>query len=192
MTQAMTPAPDFWSRRKAAVLAEAETPDQPPQPAFDKMSDAEILTELDLPDPDHLIAGDDIRGFMARAVPERLKRRALRQLWSLNPALANLDGLIDYGDDFTDAAVVLPDMKTAYQVGRGMLAHVQALADAAERAAHPVDVAVAALPADAEDAPETPDVIAPVKIADALPPTMDDAMEPATPAPRRMRFAFKD
>jgi hypothetical protein len=30
-----------------------------------------------------------------------------------------LDGLIDYGDDFTDAGTVVANMQTAYQVGRG-------------------------------------------------------------------------
>jgi len=60
-------------------------------------------------------------------VPERLRRRALRQLWRLNPVLANLDGLNDYDGDFTNAATDAPGVKTAYQVGKGLLRHVQAL-----------------------------------------------------------------
>ena len=37
--------------------------------------------------------GDDFSGFMARNVPDHLRRRALRKLWVSNPVLANLDGL---------------------------------------------------------------------------------------------------
>ena len=50
----------------------------------------------------------------------------------MNPTLANLDGLIDYGEDYTDAATVIENMQTAYEVGKGMLAHVEELARQAE------------------------------------------------------------
>ena len=196
----MTATADFWARRKAAVRAEhaaeqtaAEArAEQAELAAREARSDAEILAELDLPDPDSLIAGDDIRGFMARAVPERLKRRALRRLWTLNPVLANLDGLVDYGDDFTDAAVGLPDIKTAYQVGKGMLSHIQALADAAEKASQPPQDSGAPAPADAETAAEIPEPDAPMQVAEAMPAAIDPETDPVAPAPRRMRFAFED
>ena len=58
---------------------------------------------------------------------QSLRRRAMRQLWRLNPVLANLDGLNDYDGDFTNAATDAPGVKTAYQVGKGLLRHVQAL-----------------------------------------------------------------
>jgi hypothetical protein len=54
-------------------------------------------------------------------VPEQLRKRALRKLWRLNPVFANLDGLNDYDEDFTDAAAVLEGVKTLYQVGKGMV-----------------------------------------------------------------------
>ncbi|WP_296424884.1 DUF3306 domain-containing protein [Yoonia sp.] len=131
------PASDFWSRRKAKVADEAEAevalqPDVAPEVSTEDLSDEEILAVLELPDPDTLVLGDDIKGFMSKAVPEHLRRRALRKLWRLNPVLACLDGLNDYDGDFTDAATVFPDMKTAYQVGKGMLAHVQEMARQAE------------------------------------------------------------
>ena len=94
-------------------------------------SDAELLAELGLPDPDSLGQGDDFAAFMGRAVPEHLRRRALRKLWVSNPVLANLDGLVDHGEDYTDAATVIPGMQTAYQVGKGMMQHVLALAEQA-------------------------------------------------------------
>ncbi len=82
----------------------------------------ELCERLGLPDPDTLQAGDDVSGFMRAGVPEWLRRKALRQLWRLNPILANLDELVDYGEDFTDAATVVANLQTTYQVGKGMLA----------------------------------------------------------------------
>ena len=126
---------DFWSRRKARVEAEAQEEKRrteaaeakEAQAALEEKPDAEILEELGLPDPDTLEPGQDIAAFMNSAVPERLRRRALRQLWRLNPVLANLDGLNDYDGDFTNAVTDAPGVKTAYQVGKGLLRHVQAL-----------------------------------------------------------------
>ena len=138
---ATPPSPgDFWARRKARVAAEdaGEERARETRKATEReaaqagKTDAELLDELDLPDPDSLGAGDDFSAFMARAVPERLRRRALRRLWISNPALANLDGLLDYGEDFTDSACVIEGMQTAYQVGRGMRGHIEALARQAE------------------------------------------------------------
>jgi hypothetical protein len=126
---------DFWSRRKARVEAEAQEEKrkaeaaeaQEAQAALAEKPDAEILEELGLPDPDTLEPGQDIAAFMDAAVPERLRRRALRQLWRLNPVLANLDGLNDYDGDFTNAVTDAPGVKTAYQVGKGLLKHVEAM-----------------------------------------------------------------
>lgn len=75
--------------------------------------------ELGLPDPETLGAGSDFKQFMAPDVPKQLRSLALRRLWRSNPVLANVDGLVDYGEDFTDAARVVANMQTAYQVGRG-------------------------------------------------------------------------
>ncbi|MDW3206229.1 MAG: DUF3306 domain-containing protein [Alphaproteobacteria bacterium] len=75
--------------------------------------------ELGLPDPETLGPDSDFKQFMAPDVPGQLRNLALRRLWRSNPVLANLDGLVDYGEDFTDAARVVANMQTAYQVGRG-------------------------------------------------------------------------
>lgn len=131
----MSQGSDFWSRRKARVEAEEaeearkveEAEIETRQKELEEKTDAEILEEFGLPDPDSLEPGQDIAGFMNKAVPERLRRRAMRQLWRINPVLANLDGLNDYDGDFTNAATDAPGVKTAYQVGKGMLRHVQAL-----------------------------------------------------------------
>lgn len=129
---------DFWSRRKAKVR-EAEEADQKIREeerraaevaAREEKTDEEILEELDLPDPDRLKAGDDFARFMSAAVPERIRRKALRRLWLSNPVLANLDGLVDYADDYAGASGVTGNLQTVYQVGKGILAPVRPLADA--------------------------------------------------------------
>lgn len=120
---------DFWSRRKAGVEAEkiaeervaAEAHAAEVEAAHAEQSDEELLAELGLPDPDGLQLGDDFSGFMSKAVPDRLRRRALRRLWLSNPTLANVDGLVEYGEDYTDAATVVENIQTMYQVGKGMI-----------------------------------------------------------------------
>lgn len=206
-------ASDFWSRRRAAVEREAQEVQRTEeaalrrdaQAALEKKTDADILAELDLPDPESLKAGDDFSVFMAQAVPDRLRRRALRVLWRANPLLANLDELLEYGEDYTDAAVVVENLQTAYQVGRGMLEHVEKMAREAE-AAEETEAGIAAsdpalsdpalsdpAPADAApsvalapDPPAGPDRTEP-QIKDAGAPECEDDVA-AVPAPRRMKF----
>ncbi|NOD67546.1 MULTISPECIES: DUF3306 domain-containing protein [unclassified Ruegeria] len=193
----MTQARDFWSRRKAAVQAEAEAEVIAAEEhviaaqhaELEEKTDADILAELNLPDPDKLQAGDDVTGFMAKAVPDRLRRRALRRLWRLNPVLANVDGLVDYGEDYTDAACVIENLQTAYQVGKGMLAHVEALAasedDTEEETPsedEPMSEPSVAME-ETEAAPTTPEV----DLAEAY--TQEEVELP--PSPRRMRFEFE-
>ncbi|NOE17425.1 DUF3306 domain-containing protein [Ruegeria atlantica] len=187
---------DFWSRRKAAVQAEAkaealaleEQVIAERQAELEEKDDAEILAEFNLPDPETLQPGDDVSGFMAKAVPDRLRRRALRRLWRLNPVLANVDGLVDYGEDYTDAACVIENMQTAYQVGKGMLAHIEALAADAEEAKDDAAESEADIRAEPEAAPVEPDTgPEPVSVARADEPEEIDL----TPAPRRMTFEFE-
>lgn len=192
----MTDALDFWSRRKARVKQEAEAEsraaeaaaERDRQAALEEKSDEEILAELDLPDPDRMQRGDDFSVFMARAVPDRLRRRALRRLWVSNPTLACLDGLNDYDTDFTDAATRMDVLKTAYQVGRGIvredLAKAPAAADPAP--AGPEDDTAAEAPAE----PEASEVLAAAEPA----PEAAECASPAEgpPARRRMRFSFED
>ena len=128
---------DRWSRRKRAATDQAD-PSRPPvagaaRDAGDStppghlseaISEEELLEKLGLPDPDTLKEGDDFQAFLKAGVPDFLKKRALRRLWLSNPALANLDGLLEYGEDFTDAANVPEVVMTAYKVGRGFLKEV--------------------------------------------------------------------
>lgn len=126
----------FWDRRRAGVEAEeaasaaaeqAEAELRQQQELAEK-SDAEVLAELDLPDPDDLIKGDDFSAFMAKAVPEHIRKRALRKLWRSNPVLACLDGLNDYDDDYLAGSYGNAPLKTSYQVGKGLMEHVLEMA----------------------------------------------------------------
>ncbi|MFV0300010.1 MAG: DUF3306 domain-containing protein [Paracoccus sp. (in: a-proteobacteria)] len=190
---------DFWTRRRAGVLAEdhateaqalAEVEARAQAALADRqaaMSEAELLAHLDLPDPDGLKAGDDFAAFLRREVPGFLRQRALRRLWRTNPVLANLDGLVDHGEDFSDAATVKPAMQTAYQVGRGMV----------ERALDRVETLIAEA-----EAPPPPDPVrrptsARVAVRPAAPieatPEIAAAAEAASlPAPRHMQFQFSE
>ncbi|ORE92269.1 hypothetical protein ATO13_18104 [Stappia sp. 22II-S9-Z10] len=98
--------------RGALERGEAET-------AEGEETEAELLERLGLPDPDTVGPGGDLKRFMDPAVPKFLRRRAMRALWRSNPVFANLDGLNDYDDDYSVAAVEGAAVKTAYAIGRG-------------------------------------------------------------------------
>ena len=196
----MSAQPDFWSRRKAAVAAEERVREEvelevraaEEQAALEERPDEEVLAELDLPDPDSMKQGDDFSAFMSDAVPQRLRKRALRQLWRSNPVLANLDNLVDYGEDYTDAALVMENLQSAYQVGKGMLKHLEAMAEAAEKAEKAVGETAEDEDGAAEAEAGESAVAAEPEPLPALSeaPAMEEA--PIARAKPRMRFAFAD
>ena len=183
-----------WSRRRAAVAAEAaaeeralqEAAIEAEQAALAEKTDDEILEELGLPDPDSLEMGDDFKAFMAKSVPGHLRKRALRKLWRSNPVLACVDGLNDYDDDYLTGSTGQGAIKTTYQVGKGMLAHLLEI----ERQQNAV-----AAEDEVDDGPEdeVADTVDPIVLtaSDEMPEAeVDDT--PHMPAPRRMQFQFED
>lgn len=129
-----------WSQRKAdardgrldedaeveiAALEPEAGDDAPaPQVGAEDGADAEELAvpeELRGIDIDSLGYDADFTVFMKAGVPEALRRKALRRLWRTNPVLACLDGLNDYEEDFTDAAVAVKGLESAYRIGKGYL-----------------------------------------------------------------------
>lgn len=192
---------DFWSRRRSAVEAEARVEEtareaelqQAREEALAERPDEEILEQLGLPDPEEMERPEQVQELLKAAVPQRLKSRALRRLWRLNPVLANLDGLVDYGEDFTDAATVVENLQTAYQVGKGMLKALVEDDDRDIAAPGPEETPEEADPAlVADPAPDTPTPVA--AVADAAPAAAgreDDLTAPHPAAPRRMRFRFE-
>lgn len=207
----MSRAASFWDRRKAAVQAEEQAATAAAEQqalaeehaALEEKTDAEILAELQLPDPDTLTAGDDFSAFMAKAVPDRIRRRALRVLWRSNPVLANVDMLVDYGEDFTDSATVVENLQTAYQVGKGMFAHVQEMARQEEARQNPTEPEIE--PEQGQDEPqilaahpEVEDAKAFCDVAasddEAHRDEARDETEPTyvAPTPRRMKFSIEE
>lgn len=199
----MTEVLSFWNRRRAAVEAEAEAEvraelavqEAEREDALADKDDAEILEEMGLPDPAQMKQGDDFTAFMCRDVPERLRRQALRTLWRSNPVLACVDGLNDYDDDYRLEALGQGPIKTAYQVGKGMTAHIEEMERKAQAAladqepcedvspAEDADIEMTAL---AEDKGEVVTQEPPAALSD---PEQD---EEHTPVRRHMRFRFEE
>ncbi|ANW00917.1 hypothetical protein LMTR13_12785 [Bradyrhizobium icense] len=72
-------------------------------------------TPSDLPDPEQLDIAADFTVFLRDGVDPLLRRAALRKLWTLDPVFAWQDGLVEYGEDFTDGAKAVPVVQTAFQ-----------------------------------------------------------------------------
>lgn len=200
---------DRWSRRKLEQSTEPQVEEdvvaEVVPPAEDPRTDDQILQDLGLPHPDALSPGDDIKGFLNPVVPDRLRRLALRQLWRSNPVLANVDGLVEYGEDYTDAATVVENLQTLYQVGKGMWHDAQDQLDEADTIADEggpdAERTETALVDDEGDAPaaaaheneivsETTAVHSPESVD--LPSEPDVAEDAVGPTRRRMGFTFAD
>ncbi|MAE89046.1 MAG: hypothetical protein CMI67_05585 [Pelagibaca sp.] len=209
---------DFWSRRKAAVEAEQkaeadaqlETQRAEEEAKLAERSDEELLAEAGLPLPEDITDGEMVQKFLKSQLPKRLKNRALRTLWRSNPVLACLDGLNDYDTDFTFVTPAA-DFKTTYQVGKGLLAHLDYVAkdavenEAAEAASEEAPELAAettslrapeTLGPTIETQPEIPplevpaaETAAPETAQTDTPPEEEESMLPASA--RRMRFHFE-
>lgn len=119
----------------------------PPEQTIDEKEFADV-------DFDKLDFNSDYTRFMRKGVPAAIQRRALRALWRSDPVLACVDGLNDYDLDYTDAATVVKDLKTTWQIGRGYLTEEEIAArDAKTRAAAGEGACEAAQDASAEAEP---------------------------------------
>jgi hypothetical protein len=93
----------------------------PENDADDELSEAELLEKYDLPDPETIEDEAGLDRFFQGDMPDRLRRMALRRVWRLNPLFRFADEMVEYGEDYTDAATVVDGLQTAYQVGKGYL-----------------------------------------------------------------------
>ena len=192
---------DFWSRRREAVAKEAQAEsaalvaerEAEREAALAEKTDEELLTEAGFAAPEELDTPEMIQAFLRSTLPQRLKTRALRRLWRLNPILANLDGLNDYDDDYTIGATGMGPIQTTYQVGKGLLRHVEEMARQAEEKANPTP------PVELVEEPEETPVALPepVMVLAEVETETDSAPEAepaeAAPAPRRrMTFTFDE
>ena len=103
--------PEPFAEEQAAALPAEVTKDQP----------VEEIAPEDLPDIETMDKDSDYKAFMKTGVPPDLQRQALARLWRSDPALANLDELLDYGENFATEGKIVGALKTAYQVGSGYL-----------------------------------------------------------------------
>ena len=180
-----------WSRRRAAVASEAKAEALATEQALlekehaelSEKSDEDILEALGLPDPDSLVQGDDFKVFLSKAVPAHLRKRALRTLWRSNPVLACVDGLNDYDDDYLTGSFGQDPIKTTYQVGKGMLAHLLEVERQKEAALIPDAIEEVV----AEPECQTPEDDVYVAVVEDAPEPMEEPM----PTPRRMQFQFE-
>ncbi|MEQ8806275.1 MAG: DUF3306 domain-containing protein [Rhodospirillales bacterium] len=125
-------APVQVARRGAAGpvagLPEAETPGKPLAVAPDgTVADDDDVRELTaeeaayvetLPPLDELNPNSDFTGFMDKRVPDFLRRQALRKLWLSDPAFGLIDGMHEYGEDYSMMAQLAAGA-TAYRPNEG-------------------------------------------------------------------------
>ncbi len=79
----------------------------------------ELAKKYKVVNPESLNNSLDLREFMKNKIPDRLKQLALRRLWKVVPIYGEVSELVEYGEDFTDAATVVDGLQTAYVVGKG-------------------------------------------------------------------------
>lgn len=153
MSDALSDRLARWSRRKAAARRGGALPEEPDQPRAADARSAEAEAEAspvpsappaadaaadhdtapaaadaalpDLPPIDQLDFQSDFTAFMAKNVPEAIRRAALRKLWVSDPVLANLDGLNDYDEDHHLIDMSITADQTSYKVGKGYFDEVQ-------------------------------------------------------------------
>ena len=127
-----------WSARKTEIARAAATPkdglerqnqfdgDHTDQESDEEaaLSDNELLKKYELPDPNDVDEEVGLDRFFDGKIPERLRQLALRRLWRINPLFGVVDEMVEYGEDYTDAATVIDGMQTAYQAGKGYLKKV--------------------------------------------------------------------
>lgn len=157
-----------WSRRKAeaskgAVLkAEPAAPEAVARDAGRTASIDAVDGRTTVPDAaadsvpnfssfdfDALDARSDYTQFMGKSVPDDVRNKALRKLWSSDPALSLHDGLDDCCGDYTDARWAVGEISTIYRIGKGLLSDEEIAAW--ERLGRPLEqVSEAAASDDAE------------------------------------------
>ena len=199
----MTKVQSTWSRRKAAVVAEAVAEERAAEEAviaeqhesLAEKTDVEILEELGLPDPDKMARGDDFKAFLKKTVPEHLRKRALRTLWRSNPVLACVDGLNDYDDDYLTGSFGQGPISTTYQVGKGMLSHLLEVERQKKVLLAPVEEVAALEPTEEKLDYEGEERLDQTHASQLTP--YDSAIEmqeaePTMTTPRRMTFHFED
>jgi hypothetical protein len=112
-----------WSRLKRRTRESAAEP--PPAPAAAPTAGVPAVPAADAPDRelppvDSLTKDSDYTAFLRPGVPDELRNQALRKLYESDPVFANLDGLLEYGEDFGEPFRNAGFVATLYRVLKGM------------------------------------------------------------------------
>ncbi|WP_439579203.1 DUF3306 domain-containing protein [Elioraea sp.] len=171
-----------WSRRKRAArdgveppASEAPAAPGPAEPTRATLPEPEEPVDLSaLPMLDDLTPASDITAFLRKGVPLSLRNAALRRIWSLDPAIRDYIGPVDYGWDWNtpggvpDYVAEIGETPEIRQLVERMLASTPARNEPGSRPAEP---AVARL----QPAPEA--------VPALEPPTAGATVERATEPP---------
>ena len=112
--------PETLEEEQAA--ANAPAPDPTAESEEDAaLDDDQLLQKYGLTNPEEIEDEASLDAFMQNGLPDRLRQMALRRMWRLNPLFRFADEMVEYGENYTDAATVIDGMTTAYQVGKGYL-----------------------------------------------------------------------
>jgi hypothetical protein len=150
----------------------------------------------DLPSIESLTKDSDVTAFFKDGVPEDLRQKALKRLWSVDPQFDVVDVFTEYGGDYTKMDPIDSVTQTIYKVGTGFLspkelaeqkgelpAATEEIADAGkekdkeiEEAASKPTTNAADAPAPAESSPPAPPF---------SPPSPDPEPVPTPPPPTR-------
>ncbi|MDX1732409.1 MAG: DUF3306 domain-containing protein [Aurantimonas coralicida] len=180
----------------AGVSLEHAASDGAPQAAVDAPITAEELAAL--PDPEDLTAASDMTAFLRKGVPASLRNRAMRRLWSLDPAIRDYVGdARDYAWDWnvpggvpvsgplsatTDVKQMVKDIFGRENAAPAEAAEPTVAADRSDPAESPAQVTVA----DAtQAAPNETVSAAPGPQDSALPETPETMPETAAETPQQ-------
>lgn len=96
-----------WSRRKREAREGGEPPGPQPTEPMRARSEPAAAPEPEqpidlstLPKLEELTPTSDITAFLRKGVPLALRNAALRRMWSLDPAIRDYIGPVDYGWDW--------------------------------------------------------------------------------------------
>jgi hypothetical protein len=169
-----------WSRRKREA-AEAEPdesvplepPPEAPPPAACPVPGVEEIDPVSLPRIEDLTVSSDLAPFLRPGVPAALRAAALRRMWSVDPAIRDFIGCVDYQWDFNTPGG-LPAGFSAELGGEVKKLLMQAIGQR-----DPEDTA----PTPAAEDPVVPDVVAELP----SPLRLDEPVEETPPAPVLVR-----
>ena len=180
-----------WSRRKRDTVQSAPERTQPAPPASAETPPPE------LPPIDSLTPESDFSGFMHKQVDDKLRRAALRKLFS-DPSFNIADGLDEYAEDFTLLETLAEGAAAGLEHSKSTLLgpdwDAKPVAEPVAGGAIDADADVATAEAESEDAvaPSPEGETAPAAIAEADPAPVDptrgtvaplaDATKMSTPA----------